>query len=102
MEQKAADSLQHCDVVDSHMPNIQPGEEMKLGDEWIRYQDMTVTEDDQGLHVDYFWNKVFTKKDTCGGQFEVLLKMVKCDLALYYSNPDVERSLSVNKGMLTK
>ena len=42
---KAADSLQHCRVVTSHIPNIQPGEEMKV-DEWIRYQEMNVTEDD--------------------------------------------------------
>ena len=100
LEQKAADSLQHCRVVASHMPGIPPGEEMKVGDEWIRYQEMNVTEDDQSLHVDHFWNKVFTKKDNCGDKFEVLPKMVKCALTLYYSNADVERSLSVNKRML--
>ena len=33
LEQKAADSLQHCRVVASHMPSIQPGEEMRVGDE---------------------------------------------------------------------
>ena len=32
LEQKAADSLQYCGVVASHMPSIQPGEEMKVGE----------------------------------------------------------------------
>ena len=63
LEQKAVGSLHHCRLVASHMPNIQPGEEMKEGDEWIRYQEIKVTEDDQSLHVDHFWKKVFTKKD---------------------------------------
>ena len=55
---------------------------MKVGDEWIRYQEMNVTEEDQILCVNHFWKKVFTKKDNCGDQFEVLPKMVKCALAL--------------------
>ena len=42
------------------------------GNEWIRYQEMNVTEDDQSLWVDHFWKKVFTKKDNSGDQFEVL------------------------------
>ena len=71
LEQKAADSLQHCRVVASHMPSIQPREEMEVGDEWIRYQEMNVTEDDQSLCVDHFWKKVFTKKNNCGDQYEV-------------------------------
>ena len=72
LEQKAAGSFQHCRVVASHMPSFQPGEEMKIGYEWIRYQKMNVTEDNQSLHVDHFWNKVFTKKVNCGDQFKVL------------------------------
>ena len=46
---------------------------------------MNVTEYDQSHHVDHFWNKVFTKKDNCGDQFEVLQKMVKCALAVWRS-----------------
>ena len=72
LKQKAVDSLQHCRVVASHMPSIQPGGEIKVGNEWIRYQEMNMTEDDQSLLVDHFWKKVFTKKDNCGDQFEVL------------------------------
>ena len=45
---------------------------------------------------------MFTKIDNCGDQFEVLPKMVKCALALCHSNADIERSLIVNKRMLTK
>ena len=40
--------------------------------------------------------------DSSGDTFVVLPKMVKCALALCHSNADVERSLSVNKRMLTK
>ena len=46
--------------------------------------------------------KVFTKKDNCRDQFDVLPKMFKYALALCHSNADVEGSLSVNKRMLTK
>ena len=102
LQQKAADSLQHCRLVASYMPSIQPGEEMKVGDEWIIHQEMDVTEDDKSLCVVHFWKKVFTNKDNCGDQFEMLPKMVRCALALCHSNADVERSLSVNKRMLTK
>ena len=102
LEQNAADLLQHCRVVASHMPSIQPGEEMKVGDDWIRYQERNVTEDDQSLHMDHLGKKVFTRKDNCGDQFEVLPKMVKCALALWHSKADVERSLIVNNGILTK
>ena len=31
LEQIAADSFQHCRVAASHMPHIQPDEEMKVG-----------------------------------------------------------------------
>ena len=62
--QKAADSLQHCRVAVSHRPSIQPGEEMKVGGEWIRYQEMNVTEDDQNLCVDHFWKKCSPRKIT--------------------------------------
>ena len=61
---KAADSLQHCRVVASHIPSIQPGEEMKAGDEWIRYKEMNMIEDDQSLHVDNFWKKCSPRKIT--------------------------------------
>ena len=79
------------------MPSIQHGNEMKVADEWIRYQEMNIMEDDQSLHMDHFWKKVFTKKYNCGNQFEVLPKMVTCALALCHSTADVGRSLHVKK-----
>ena len=54
------------------------------------------------VRVDHFWNKVFSKTDESGDKFIILPKMVKCALVLCHSNADVERSLSVNKRMLTK
>lgn len=52
--------------------------------------------------VDHFWYKLFKKAEKSGVAFEVLPKMVKCALSLCHSNADVERSLSVNKRMVTK
>ena len=45
---------------------------------------------------------MFSGIDSSGDKFVVLPKMVKYALALCHSNADVERSLSVNKRMLTK
>ena len=99
--QRAQDSLQHCKVVASQMPCLGPQEEVIAGDEWIHYQELNMGEDLQ-LRVDHFWHKVFTKADASGDQFSVLPKMIKCALALCHSNADVERSLSVNKRVVTK
>ena len=63
LEQKTGDSLQYCMVVAGCMPSIQPEEEMKAGDNWIRYPEMNVT-DDQSLHVDCFWKKCSLRKIT--------------------------------------
>ena len=54
LEQKAAHSIQHCRVLASHVSGILSGEEMKVGDEWVRYQEMNVTGDDECLCVDHF------------------------------------------------
>ena len=40
--------------------------------------------------------------DATGEKFSVLPKMIKCALALWHSNDDVERSLSINKKVVTK
>ena len=73
LEQKAADSFQHCRVVASQTPSIQPGEEVKVGDEWTRYKEINVTQDDQSLSIDHFWKKCSPRKIT-GDKFEVLPK----------------------------
>ena len=54
------------------------------------------------LGIDHFLHKIFCKIDECGDHFETLAKKVKCSLVLDHSNADVERSLSINKRMLTK
>ena len=33
---------------------------MRVGEEWIRYQEMNVREDDQSLLVDHFWKRKIT------------------------------------------
>ena len=95
--------MQHCKVFASQCPVLEPQEEVIAGDEWIRYQELELTEDDLKLkRVDHFWYKVFSKVDTVGEQFAILPKMVKCALSLCHSNADVEMSLSSNKRVLTK
>ena len=64
--------------------------------------EVEIKEEDLSLRVDHFWRKVFGGIDSSGDKFVVSPKMVKCALALCHSNTDVERSLSVNKKMLTK
>ena len=58
-QQRAHDSLQHCKVLASQMPSLQPQEEVVAGDEWIHYQELNVEEGDLKLRVDQFWHKVF-------------------------------------------
>ena len=84
------------------MPCLETQEEVIAGDECIHYQELNMGEEDLHLRVDHFWHKVFTKADASGDQFSVLPKMIKCALALCHSNADVERSLSVNKRVVTK
>ena len=44
--QRAHDSLQHCKVVASQMPCLEPQEEVIAGDEWIYYQELNMGEED--------------------------------------------------------
>ena len=66
------------------------------------YMEIEVKEEDFNLRVDHFWHKIFCSRDSSGDKFVVLPKMVKCALVWCHSNTDVERSVSVNKRMLTK
>ena len=45
---------------------------------------------------------MFSKENPVGEQFAILPKMVKCTLSLCHSNADMERTLSINKRMVTK
>ena len=62
---------------------------------------MELKDEELELHVDHFWHRIFRKCDECGDNFKALPKMVKCAQVLSHSNADVERSLSINKKMLT-
>ena len=101
-EQRGNNSMQHCIVVARNMPNLSDEEQVIVGDEWVHYMEIKVKEEDFILRVDHFWHKIFCCRDSSGDRFVVLPKMVECALALCHSNADVERSLSVNKRMLTK
>ena len=101
-EQNSSKSKEYCKTVASAMPCITGDEKVKVGDEWIRYQEIEINGDDIQGHIDHFWHRIFNIPDKCGDFFEVLPKMVKCALALCHSNADVERSLSTNKKIVTK
>ena len=94
--------MQHCMVVARNMPNLSDEEQVMVSDEWAHYMEIEVKEEDFNLRVDHFWHKIFCSRYSSGDKFVVLPKMVKCALVLCHSNADVERSLSVNKRMLTK
>ena len=100
-EQRGQYSMQHCMVIAQNMPSLSEEEQITVGNEWAHYMEVEIKED-LSLRVDHFWRKVFGGIDSSRDKFVVLPKMVKCALALCHSNADVERSLSVNKRMLTK
>ena len=100
--QKSLDSLLHCKVVAQALPCITEKDDSRVGDEWVRFQEVNIQEKDSHMRVDHFWQSIFDKGDACGDAFQVLPKLVKCALSLSHSNADVERSLSVNKRVLTK
>ena len=63
--------------------------------------DMDISQIDKKGRVDHFWKSIFEKSEAFDNPFVVLPKMVKCALTMCHSNADVERSLSVNKRMIT-
>ena len=63
---------------------------------------MDISQIDQKGRVDHFWKSIIEKAEAVDNPFVVIPKMVKCALTMCHSNADVERSLSVNKMMITK
>jgi hypothetical protein len=100
--QKSLGSLVHCKVVAQAMPCITEADDRSIGDEWVKFQQVDIPEKDRNMRVDHFWQQIFEKGDACQDAFQVLPKLVKSALSLCHSNADVERSLSVNKRVLTK
>ena len=44
-KQKSPDELQYCKVIARAMPNIADEDEVKVGDEWIRNQEMELKDE---------------------------------------------------------
>ena len=101
-EQNSSKSKECCKTVASAMPCITGNEKVKVVNEWIRYQEIEINDDDIQGRIYHFWHRIFNIPDKCGDFFEVLPKMVKCALALCHSNADVERFLSTKKKMVIK
>ena len=99
-EQNSSKSKECCKTVASTMPCITG--DKKVVNEWIRYQEIEINDDDIQGSIYHFWHRIFNIPDKCGDFLEVLPKMVKCALALCHSNADVERSLSTKKKMVIK
>ena len=38
-------------------------EQITVGDEWLRYQEMDLTNEDMEVRVDHFWNKIFRRTE---------------------------------------
>ena len=57
-EQKSSKSFKFCRTVAQNMPCITKEEEIKVGDEWIRYQEIEIDDDNLKERVDNFWHNV--------------------------------------------
>ena len=60
------------------MSSITAEEQITVGDEWLRYQERELMNEDMEVRVDHFWNKIFRRTDVSGDKFIILPKMVKC------------------------
>ena len=76
-EQKSPDGLQYCKVIARAMPKIAYEDEAKVEDEWIRYQEMELKDEELELCVDHFWHRIFSKRDEYGNNFKASPKMVE-------------------------
>lgn len=78
-----------------------------VADEWKVYMEDTIPDEwymssNLPTRIDTYWSKVLQLKAPNGElKYKNLAKVVQCCLSLAHSNADTERSLSVNKRMLT-
>ena len=56
-DQKSVHGLQNCKKVVNKMPSIMAEDQITVGDEWLRYQEMELMNEDMEVRVDHFWNK---------------------------------------------
>ena len=64
-EQNSSKSKEYCKTVASAMPCITGDEKVKVGDEWIRYQEIEINDDDIQGRIDHFWHRIFNIPDKC-------------------------------------
>ena len=90
------------------LPNISKEETTRACDEWKIYREEEVEdkfiydENDNMKRIDGFWNEILGRKTAAGMlKFSTLRKIVTSTLSLFHGNADVERSLSINKKLLT-
>ena len=81
-DQKSVHGLQNCKKVGKEIPSIMAEEQIIVGHEWYRYQEMELMNEDMEGRADHFWNKIFRRTDVSGDKFIILSKRVKCALAL--------------------
>ena len=105
-EQEKAQKLlrELCSV----LPTIEDVEVSRVTDEWKLYRAEEIKEDemfdkDGGLiRIDHYWSHVLRIKSASGElKYPHLRKVVQTGLCLPHGNADVERSLSINKKLLT-
>jgi len=92
----------------AELPNITKDEETRVADEWKVYREEKVEDsliydkDKKIRRVDHYWNDILSRKSSTGRlKYPVLKKVVSSCLSLFHGNADVERSLSINKKLLT-
>lgn len=91
----------------SALPTFEDSDISKVTDEWKIYRaedidDDKIYHDGTLIRVDHFWNYVLNKKNASGGlKYQFLRKVVLTSLCIPHGNADVERSLSVNKKLVT-
>lgn len=89
------------------LPTIDDGDISRVTDEWKLYRAEDIKEDQiyrEGnlVRLDHFWNYVLSLKNANGElKYPYLRKVVLTCLCIPHGNADVERSLSVNKKLVT-
>ena len=68
-EQNSSKSKECYKTVASAMPCITGDEKVKVVNEWIRYQEIEINDDDIQGCIYHFWHRIFNIPDKCGDFF---------------------------------
>ena len=60
-EQKSTNRCEYCVTIAKELPSVTAAEAVRVGNEWVRYQEIDLTNEDLEVRVDHFWNKCSTK-----------------------------------------